>query len=185
MLRVTDLAHLIVGRRLQAGDIAIDATVGNGYDTVMLADGVGPTGRVYGFDVQATALARTRVRLGDRRHVTLFETGHERMADVVPMDAHGRVAAIMFNLGYLPGADKRITTVAAATVAALASSLTLLAPGGIVTLVLYRGHDAGDEEAEAVRAMAGALPGAYCVHGVKRLNGATAAPELLTIERSI
>lgn len=183
MLRLTDIVHLSVRSRLAPGAIAVDATVGNGHDTLMLADAIGPTGRVFGFDVQADALARTRVRLGARGNVTLFAAGHERMAEHLPAQVHGHVAAVLFNLGYLPGTDKSISTQAATTVTALAHTVPLLAVGGLVTLVLYRGHEGGADEAAAVRAAVGTLPSGFAVHHTVRLDSATPAPELVCVER--
>jgi predicted methyltransferase len=183
MLRTTDLARLVVQARVTLGAIVVDATVGNGHDTLMLVDAVGPTGCVYGFDVQADALARTRVRLGARTNVELFEAGHERLAALLPVEVHGRISAMMFNLGYLPGAARHITTQSETTKIALKAGLSLLAPGGMITLVLYPGHAAGVEEAASVRAMVAALPVGFSAHSASRLNSVTAAPELIIIER--
>jgi predicted methyltransferase len=146
MLRVTDLARLLVQSRVQPGMTVIDATVGNGHDTVMLADAVGPTGHVYGFDIQVDALANARTRLGARTHVTLHQIGHEHMASLLPTTTHGHIAAILFNLGYLPGASKAVTTQPDTTLTALAASLTLLMRGGIVSAVLYPGHAAAHQQ---------------------------------------
>jgi predicted methyltransferase len=183
MLRATDLARLVVRSRLRAGDRVVDATIGNGHDTLMLADAVGPNGHVYGFDVQADALIRTRARLDDCTHLTLFEAGHERMTELLPVLAQGQIAAIMFNLGYLPSAARHIATRPDTTLTALSASLALVAPGGIVSLVVYPGHATGAVEADAVRAAAAALPAAFCVHHIARLNSAATPPALILIER--
>jgi hypothetical protein len=80
------------------------------------------------------------------------------MAQWIPVRSHGRIAAVIFNLGWLPGSDKSIITAPATTVAAMRSALELLRPGGILVAVLYTGHPGGSEEAEAVRKFAAALP---------------------------
>ena len=50
---------------LQPGDIAVDATMGNGHDTLFMAECVGKTGLVYAFDIQAQAIEATKARLTD------------------------------------------------------------------------------------------------------------------------
>lgn len=149
-MRLTERAHQIVRDVLRPGDVAIDATVGNGHDTRFLIDCVGPTGHVYGFDVQADAIDHARPILG-AANVTLLLANHAEMTALLP-DVRGKVGAVMFNLGYLPGADKAVTTQAESTVRAADSALSLLRPGGVLTALAYRGHPGGREEADAVRA---------------------------------
>jgi predicted methyltransferase len=183
MMRITELAHAILRPTLKAGDWCVDATTGHGHDTLFLAEAVGQTGRVFGFDVQAEALAATTARVLGRPQVTLFPCGHEHMAACLPPDARGRLAAVMFNLGILPGARKAIATRTATTIGALTQALDLIRPGGHITVALYSGHPGGPAEAAAVAALADGLPSTYAGSRVSRLNAARPAPELLIIER--
>ena len=146
--RPTEVAHALVRGRVKAGDRVIDATIGNGHDTIFLAELVGPSGHVDGFDIQNAAIKSTRQKLQDHsaEHVTLHQHGHEKMGDRV----ESSVQAVMFNLGYLPGGDKQITTQIRTSIAALQTATELLSTDGIVTLVVYTGHPGGQEEAEAV-----------------------------------
>ena len=182
-MRTTEFAHLLMRQTLQDGDWAVDATVGNGHDTVLLAELVGRAGRVFGFDIQDTALEAARARLGPRSQVTLVKAGHEEMTARLPEDAKGRLAAVMFNLGYLPGADKEVTTHTQTTLAALDQALGLLKPHGLITLVLYPGHAEGALETDAVRSYVENLPQEFAVNRYARVNSARSAPELLAIER--
>lgn len=94
---------------LRPGDVAVDATMGNGKDTQFLCELVGETGHVYAFDVQEEALERTAARLeaaGLRARATLILAGHETMRENVPVSPR----AVMFNLGWLPGAAHNVTT---------------------------------------------------------------------------
>jgi predicted methyltransferase len=183
MLRATQLAHLLVRHRLRPGAWAVDATVGNGHDTLFLAQTVGPSGRVFGFDIQETALTAAAQRLDGLAHVTLFHSGHECLARRIPAEAVGRLAGVMFNLGYLPGAPKSIITRADTTIAGLTQALAALAVGGVVTLVLYPGHPGGIDEAAAVNSFAQRLPASHAVCRIERLNALQPAPDLLAIER--
>lgn len=152
---LTRRAHDLLGEQLSLGEIAIDATAGNGHDTLFLATRVGPSGTVHAFDIQAQALEQTRERVAAahcRTPVFLHHRSHADMLSTLPASARGQVAAITFNLGYLPGADHSTTTQTDSTLAALRQSLTLLRPGGVLSVLAYRGHAGGREEAEAVAA---------------------------------
>jgi len=153
---VLQIVHEWIGEVLNPGDTAIDATVGNGHDTLLLAQKVGDTGKVYGFDIQAAALESTQNRLNEAKvadWVILINSGHERMKRAIPNVEQGTVKVFTFNLGYLPGHQtKELITQPETTLQALKQSIDLLAPGGIVTLVMYVGHPGGAEEAQAVLA---------------------------------
>lgn len=182
MIRATDLAHLLICKSLNAGDWALDATVGNGHDTLFLAKSVGQSGRVFGFDVQATAIAATAKQVEGHSQVTLFHVGHEMLSDYLPKD--GQLAGAMFNLGYLPGGHREIITRADTTIAALGQALARLKIGGLLTLVLYPGHCGGDTEAATVQTFAKNLGDEFMVAQFKRFNSDRTAPELLAIERT-
>ena len=53
--RVTTAAHRIFHRILRPGDSAVDATAGNGHDSLLMAQLVGPEGSVTAVDVQPQA----------------------------------------------------------------------------------------------------------------------------------
>ena len=123
MIRATELAQLVLRQTIKPGDWAVDATVGNGHDTLFLAQRVGPPGRVFGFDVQAAALASAAERVLGLDQITLFHAGHEHLAERLPAEAKGRLAAAMFNLGYLPGGSHEIVTRTQTTLAGLSQAL--------------------------------------------------------------
>lgn len=150
---VLHFAHSLVKEVLGPGDVAVDATIGNGHDTVVLCQAVGNDGSVFGFDVQAAAIEETNKRLEGisvRPDVDLLHVGHEQMAQHLPPDVHGRVGAVTFNLGYLPGSASSLTTGPETTIPALRAAVDVLRPGGVVTVVMYTGHDGGADEANAV-----------------------------------
>ncbi len=158
-------SHQIVGPRLGSGDWVVDATAGNGHDTVFLARHVLPDGRVFVFDVQAEAIVQTRARLekadsgvSPLENISLHHAGHERLAELLPPEAQGKLRAIMFNLGYLPGGDKALITKVETTLSALQQALDWLAADGVLTVVIYPGHEGGGKEAEAVQQWMAELP---------------------------
>lgn len=187
-LSVLSFAHRCAADRLRPGDVAVDATAGTGADTLFLCEAVGPKGTVFAFDIQQQALDRTAeriARLGAAApDVRLVLRSHADMREVVPAALHGRVRAVMFNLGYLPGGDKRIITRPQTTLAAMEAALSLLAPGGVMTAVLYPGHEGGREEAEAVERWAAALPdGDYRAIVYRFVNRMNEPPYVVAVER--
>ncbi|MBX6394478.1 MAG: methyltransferase domain-containing protein [Alicyclobacillaceae bacterium] len=169
------MAHACLERYLRPGDWAVDATVGNGGDTLFLARAVGPAGRVFGFDVQEAALERAKRRLAEEGvagWVTLWQAGHEHFSDRMPAEGRGRLRCAMFNLGYLPGGGRSVTTRADTTVEGLRQVWEWLADGGVVSVIAYPGHSGGAEETDAVEAWVKTVREeartAYCTHVVGR-----------------
>ena len=154
-MRLTEKVHQILTNHLEEGDQAIDATAGNGYDTLFLAEQVGPSGKVIAIDIQDSAIRSTREKLesaGLIDRVKLVTDDHATALRNLIASNVGKVAAITFNLGYLPGSDKSIQTETESTEEALAASIQLLNPGGFLCVTAYRGHSGGIAEAETVEA---------------------------------
>ncbi|MEW5921259.1 MAG: class I SAM-dependent methyltransferase [Bacillota bacterium] len=181
--RSLDMARKIIAACLSTGDTAVDATVGNGRDTVFLARLVGGEGKVWAFDIQQQALAAAARLLEQEKltpRVTLVHSGHECLARY----AGDNLGAVMFNLGYLPGGDHSIVTRPSTTLIALETALQKLRPGGVATLIIYRGHEGGKEEEEALLSYCSGLDQTrftvlhYCM-----LNQVNDPPSLLAIER--
>lgn len=148
--RPTQRAHREVERVVQAGDVVIDATAGNGHDTVFLAKLVGESGKVHAYDVQEAAIVSTRERCatqGVEERVVLHHESHVALANHCDP---GTVAVVMFNLGYLPGADHEVITTSGETLQALQAASMALRQGGCLCVVCYPGHAGGDEEAAQV-----------------------------------
>lgn len=144
-----------IAASLPTPGIAIDATVGNGYDTLFLAHQVGPTGTVYGFDIQDAALNSATTRLksaGLLNRVKLIQACHANMADHIDPHQYGQINTVMFNLGYLPGHDKAVITRTDTTLAALDAALGLIVIGGTISIIAYPGHTGGNLETKVVAA---------------------------------
>jgi predicted methyltransferase len=185
---LVERAHELVREHLSSGDIAIDATVGNGHDTLFLAQAVGTQGKVYGFDIQQDALDSCYHRLAEHnadKQVSLNHAGHETLPIVIPEALqHGKIKAVMFNLGYLPGGDKQRTTQSSTTLSALDSSLPMLCQGGIITILAYTGHPGGKQETEIIKAWASTLDTRmFSVRIETRQQGQRPSPELIVINK--
>ena len=165
------------------GDIVIDATCGTGQDTVALAKAIGAKGKVHAFDIQRRALELTEERVQSQGlgNVELHEDSFCNMGSYLPENS---AAAAVFNLGYLPGGDRRITTTAEATICGLETALKIIRPGGIVTVVMYDGHAAGADEKSRVMEWAESLdPAVYHAAYVSLINQKKHPPEIMWITK--
>ncbi|AMV61301.1 SAM-dependent methyltransferase, MraW methylase family [Pediococcus damnosus] len=152
-------SHTLLDQVVRVGDTVIDATVGNGNDTVYLAASVGKAGHVYGFDIQAAGLEKTKTQLlltGLLPQTTLIQDGHEHIDNHVPADTE--ISAAIFNLGYLPGSDKTVVTHGETTIAAINQCLKMLQAGGLVVVVSYYGHPGGKQELTTLQSFLRELP---------------------------
>jgi len=141
------MSHEIVSKVVLPGDTVIDATAGNGNDTVFLASLVGDTGRVYAFDIQDQAINNTYKKVVDRNfqdRVKIIKDGHQNL----DLYVKEKVKAVMFNLGYLPGGDHSIATSGETTAEAIKKAMKLLTVNGIISVVVYYGGDSGFDEKE-------------------------------------
>jgi len=147
-----------VHRRLNGvtgpGDLCLDATAGNGFDTLFLARQVGAEGTVHSMDLQSDALLTTGSLLeqhGLAERVNTHLSCHSKMETVLPPAAKGRIRAITFNLGYLPKGNKSITTKAETTLPAIRLAYDWLGRNGVLSVLCYLGHPGGKNEEETVR----------------------------------
>jgi ubiquinone/menaquinone biosynthesis C-methylase UbiE len=146
-------AQAIAKSYLAEGSIAIDATAGNGFDTLFLAEYVGSSGRVYALDLQTTAVEVTKQKLQRanlQNRVLLLNGSHESLDTFVSPQDVGHVSVVMFNLGYLPFGDKSIVTRAESTLIALQHSARMLRLGGLLIVLAYPGHSGGENEADQI-----------------------------------
>ncbi len=160
MIPLTKQVHELLCKADLVGETVIDATAGNGHDTLFLSRCVGPSGTVYAIDIQQIAIDQTKSRLVDAGciNVVYLVGSHAEMLSLLPGNLTGKVAAITFNLGYLPGSDKTITTQTGTTLKAIEAATELLKPGGILSIVAYTGHPGGKEEADSVEEFVNQLP---------------------------
>ncbi len=177
------LSHESIKKVLAPGDTAVDATCGNGHDTLFLSEIVGKNGRVFAFDIQKEAIDSTRtylVRQNAPDNTTLILDGHEQMENYIKEG----VRAVMFNFGYLPGGDHQKATQKETSVSAVQSAMRLVSPGGIITLCIYSGGDTGFEERDHLLAFCKSInPKEFSVLSHEFINQANNPPMLVCIEK--
>ena len=142
------ISKIFLKEIVSSEDVVIDATLGNGYDALLLAELVGDKGKVYAFDIQEQAIERAKANIPEnlKNRIEFIHDSHVNISDKVKEP----VKLVLFNLGYLPNSDKDITTKVETTLEALKNSLSVLSEFGVVMLVIYRGHDEGKLEYEKI-----------------------------------
>lgn len=141
-------AHTLWKELVHPSDIVIDATAGNGHDTVFLSHLV-KSGKIYAIDIQPQALLNTQNKIGPNPCIEYICASH---VSFPPSIEKGSVQLIVYNLGYLPGGDKSLTTLTSTTITSLQNALPLLKPGGAISIMLYPGHEEGAKEEQALLA---------------------------------
>lgn len=185
-----DLAHAYWSQLVQIGDTVIDATCGNGFDTLKLCLlSLSPDrGKVYALDNQLPAITSTRNTLATHlsseilRRVEFHHCCHSHFPYSIPPQS---IKLIVYNLGYLPGGNKLHTTLAETTRQSLSQAQDLLQPGGMISMTCYPGHAEGTKEQEAILDYLSNLsPQKWsCCH--HRWCNRRQAPSLILIQKSL
>ena len=145
--------------RLVHPQLCVDATCGNGGDTAFLCGITAPEGKVIGFDVQEAAIASTRKHLEQLGvPAARYELHCQSHADLLQIVQPGTADAVMFNFGWLPGADHAVFSTAQSSIPALQAALEAVRPGGVVSAILYSGQVIGTDEKQTVLEYLRALP---------------------------
>ncbi len=146
-----DLAHAYWARLATPEDLVIDATCGNGQDTLFLSK-LRPK-HIMCIDIQQEAIETTKALLSGAENISYFKQCHSTF----PPEAK-EVKLIVYNLGYLPRGDKTLTTKVRTTISSLESALPLIKPGGAVSITCYPGHAEGAIEEKEIRLWSEQLP---------------------------
>lgn len=182
-MQMVDRVHQILTEYLKPGDRAVDATVGNGWDTLKLCELVGDTGKVYGFDIQPDAIKNTREKLKDagyENRAELFCTSHSQAGEWVKEP----IKAFVMNLGYLPGGDKNIVTCRESTLKAIETLMEFLTSGGVGTILVYYGHEGGREEKSGVEVLMASIPAGWGqITRMEIVNRKNSPPILYILEK--
>ena len=181
MIDLLALQKQFILNHLSEGDTAVDFTMGNGHDTEFLSKTVGPEGFVYAFDIQEQALASTQenlVKAGCPDNYQLILDSHSNVKKYVDVP----FKAGMFNLGWLPGGDKSITTLRETTLPAIRDAISLMDKDAILNIAVYPGHKEGDAEGQMILDyLAGISRHRVCATLVKIVNSPT-SPFFIVVE---
>lgn len=144
---ILNMVKKICSENITKNDFVVDMTVGNGNDTLFLAN---ISKKVFGFDIQNIAIENTKKLLKENNvdNYELFNISHDKINDVLK-EYKNKIKIILFNLGYLPCGDKSFTTNHETTLNAVKNSLSMLCDNGLILIVFYP-HPEGKLEAHVV-----------------------------------
>lgn len=140
-INVTDLAHNLLTHYINENSIVVDATCGNGNDTLFLAKNVK---YVHAFDIQQQAITNTKTLTSNFSNISFYHQSFETITSTI-----SNYDGVIFNLGYLPGSDKLIKTNYEVTIKTL--SLLHERKTGFILVVVYPGHVEGFLESVAIQ----------------------------------
>ncbi len=181
---MTDLLALqkqFILAHLRSGGVAVDYTMGNGHDTLFLSQTVGENGKVYAFDVQQAALDSTKKLLETSsapENYTLILDSHHNANKYVAE----KVNAGMFNLGWLPGSDRSVTTKRETTLPAIQDAISRMADDAIVLVAVYPGHPEGDAEGKMIADYLSTLDRHRYMCAIFRIMNSPTSPFFFIIE---
>ncbi|OPJ54856.1 class I SAM-dependent methyltransferase [Clostridium oryzae] len=179
-----ELSKLLCRESIKTGDIVVDATMGNGNDTIFLCTLVGSSGKVFAFDIQEQAVKETKKRLEKNNFSNTAELildSHSKMDKYVN---NCKVKLVLFNLGYLPGGNHSVTTKVTSTIEALKAAINILDINGLIILVIYPGHEEGAKEKDALEQYVGQLDQKiYNVMRFSFMNQVNNPPLVISIEK--
>lgn len=175
---ISDFVKEYLVKNVSKTDIIIDATIGNGHDTLFVSN---LAEFVCGFDIQEPALTNTENLLKENniKNYKLFLKSHEYILDYVK-DFKG----VIFNLGYLPNSDKTITTTTLTTVNTLKSLTEFLKSDMFIIITCYINHEEGLIEADEVLKYTTNLDSSFSVLKYEKINSLNKAPFVVVIEKN-
>lgn len=166
-------AHDFLKKFITSGDLVIDATCGNGNDTLFLSNIVGAEGKVLAIDIDEKAIENTKELIQQKsnfpNNILYSLNSHDNLSEILEENNLKSPKAILFNLGYLPGSDKAVKTKPETTLKALKAAVNHLDSPGIVTVVFYP-HESGLEEWAECKEYLKHLTGDLNSYIFKRLN---------------
>lgn len=169
---ITERGHEILKTYLQKGDVAVDCTAGHGMDTLFLAECTGAEGWVHAFEIQPEVISELQTKMNSYPQVEIHPTSNVYLEEYVQ-----RAKVMMYNLGFLPGGDPKLTTRTEATIQSLESACRVIVPQGVISVVAYPGHPEGLKEAAAVEEFLKKLPSAtFEVLTIRQTNRSPRTP---------
>lgn len=172
---ISEISHYIIDEFLEHKKIAVDATLGNGHDTDFLAENFE---KVYAFDIQKCVCDNYKKK--NISNVQIINDSHDKLLEYIKEN----VDCIIYNLGFLPGGDKHITTMHESSLESIKEGLALLSSGGFMSIAIYRGHDEGKLEEGSILDYVKSLDKSkYGVMYHSFFNRSSDSPVLVIIEK--
>ena len=181
--KIVDFVHFLIKNSYEynKNKVFVDATCGNGLDTLFLCKLAQNNGFVYAFDVQENAILRTKELLDNNGlcNFKLINDSHEHILQYI----EDEIDVAIFNLGYLPNSDKSIKTSFESTKAAIEGIIEKLSSDGRIYICAYLLHDKGEESSQIIDFISSLCKNKFNVLQIKLLNKENMPPEIYIIER--
>lgn len=177
---LSELQRIILKNFIKPGENVVDATLGKGRDSKILSELVGESGRVFSFDIQEKAIQISMEFLKNYKNIIFINSSHENIDCInVPVNC------IVFNLGFLPSYDKKVTTKFGSTISAIEKGFRILKTSGIVSITSYLKHDNGEEYGKLLEFSKNLDPTKYKVIKIDPINQSGNSPKLIIIQKMI
>jgi hypothetical protein len=142
-------SHKLCKQQLTYGSFVVDATAGNGKDSLFLANLIlkENKGHLWSLDIQEKAITNTKKILEENldkqliKNISLINQCHS-----LPLPSSPSLDLVVYNLGYLPGGNKKLCTKTNTTLLSIRYFLKLLKQEGALCITCYPGHEEGAEE---------------------------------------
>ena len=135
----TTFVHKYIKSLLKKDYAVVDMTLGNGNDTLFLANKVK---KVYAIDIAKEAINKSKKILKDFNNIVYICDNHTNVDKYI----EDEINLFIFNLGYLPHSDIISVTNKNDTLKAFIKAYKLLMPGGYIAITFYLGHSGGKDE---------------------------------------
>ena len=181
---VVDLSTWAIKNYVKTDYIAVDATLGNGNDSLSIAKQIGPKGHLYAFDIQERAIEKSRALFESNEIVNNYIfilDSHENISDYIET----KIDFAIMNLGYLPGGDKSIITKGNTSIKCIEKLLKLLKGNGILAISSYSGHDLGNEQKQVVNYLESLNQKEYNVLAMDFINQVNSPAKFFLIEKAL
>lgn len=182
------IAHALWQELLQPGDVAVDATCGNGKDLLFLCQTVlnDVIGRVFALDLQQEAIEESLFYLQRNLpahllpRVNFFKQCHSSFPTEIIKES---VQLVVYNLGYRPTGNKQVTTQSRTTIQSLMAAMPLVRSKGSISITCYPGHPEGAREVESILDFLQNLPSMWSATWVIPPKTPLSHPALLFLNR--
>lgn len=181
MYKIVDFAKVLMKDFINSLNknniICVDATLGNGFDSLYLSSLLNEKGTIYGYDIQEQAIINSNKLFKDHNVTNVITklSSHEYIEE-------DNIDLAIFNLGYLPGFDKSIKTNKETTMKAIKNLLPKMNKDNmLIVICLYVGHEEGFEESIVIDEFVKSLPSnEYMVSKYQNYNRPS-SPYLISI----
>jgi rRNA methyltransferase len=143
--KTTDLVKEILKREKNI-NIAVDMTAENGNDSLFILEELHPK-MLFAFDIQKEAKKNTEKLIGKIENFKFILDSHTNIDKYIKDE----INLAIYNLGYLPRADKNITTKANSTLESLKKLINLISKNGKIIITVYPGHKEGLLESQCLK----------------------------------